>query len=229
MAITYFGANTFRDSITPVPGKTPWGIDTLIRKIDGPVSGLEDYIASLQQGFTYLFNGQTYYLQTWETNDDKAWPLVTLNYKGLFAGIPTPFAVNDIVQESGSISADYSTQNDGQGLLYGVDSDGNNLYCLGATHEWAARVPQTIWHYITFLQPNGPSYGSLGFAGSIVVTRNRIITSDGTVFGGLAPVPLAVSLALYASNQIISFRSSPIFGTPYFECEDVVIATYPSN
>lgn len=231
MGLIYTGTTAFNDACAPANGKSEWGMDTLTREMAGARPLLAAYIASLAQGATYSYNGVTYYLQTWEPDKHPVWATVILNYKGLSAGIPSPVVVNDIQQSSGQLSADFHTQNDGKGINYGVAADGTQLYAIGAICEFSYYAGITIYRYIASSSPSGSSHSSLGFTWSAPVIRSRITTSDGSVFGGNAPSGLvtALSIAAAAETVAIAFNSQPVFGTPYFECQDVVRKGYASS
>lgn len=228
MAIIYVGSSIFTDVENPAPSKNDWGIDIIHRRMRGPSTVLADYIATLSQGQTY----GGFYLQTWEPEDRPPYAYVVLIYKGLRSGIPAPASFNSIVQQTGSTSADFSSQNGGLGYQYGVESISGAivpLYALSAVREFAYYAPQTVWRYIYNGTPSGAVYGSMGFSASPSVIRSRITTDDGHSFGGNAPTGLVSALAASPFISIIAHASSPIYGTPYRECEDVVQYGYPSS
>lgn len=225
MSVTIIGDGSFRDIDTPAKSKNEWGIDVLTRRMQGAASLLTSFISGLAQAQTY----QSFYLQTWSDDRHPVKPTVTLVYKGLINGIPQPLKFNDIVPATGSTSANFADENGGAGYQYGIDSDGNPLYALSAVREFAYYCPQTLWRYIAQGQPNGPQYGSLGFIRSAELIKSRIVTSDGAVFGGNAPAGLVSALAVEPETVTIGFRSEPVVGTPYFECEDLVVSQFPSS
>jgi hypothetical protein len=225
MALQLIGDCNFGDIHTPVRSKDEWGVDVLTRRMQGASSLLAAFIATLTQGQTL----QGFYLQTWDDDKHPIKPVVTLTYKGLFSGIPAPIAVNDIVQQTGSVSANFSSENGGKGFQYGIDASGAPLYAVGATREFAYFAPQTVWRYIRNGQPTGPSYSNIGFIAHPSIIKSRIVTSDGAPFGGNAPAGLVSALGLSAGLMTVGFRSVPIIGTPYFECQDIVIYGYPGG
>ena len=249
MSLTLIGDCTFAESCPPAPGKNDWGVDTLVRKLTGAQSLRAAFEATLGQGQTYSYNSVTYYLQTWQWDDRVAISTVTLNYKGLRNGTPNPVVINEIVGASGSTSANFETKNNGLGVIYRtelvLDDQGNpkqddgqgapffigiggfkykNIYCLGAQMEFTYNAGQTVYRYIANGQPSSPTNSALGFSYTPRIKRVRVTTNDGATFGILMPLAIGSALEPAMVVRAVGFSSQPIFGTPYFECQDTVRA-----
>lgn len=227
----------FEDANTPVPGKSDWGMDAISRKLTGHISLLSDFIATLEQGQVYLWNGTPFYLQTWNPDESAPIASVTLNYVGLIRGTPPPEIRNEVAIAAGNTSASFAAENNGLGRLYAKDliwsfadtvpdnfsttyKGYRDRYAVSATMEFTYRTVTTTYRYVSVGQPAGPSYTGVQAAFSPTIERVRIITSDGQIFGsahiavfGLTPVQL---------EQVISFQSQPVFGSPFYLCQDVV-------
>jgi hypothetical protein len=223
MSLTLIGDCTFTESTPAAPAKNDWGVDILIRKFTGAQSLRAAFEATLEQGQTYVYNGITYYLQTWSWDDRVAVSTVTLNYKGLHDGVPPEVVINEIVGASGSTSADFTLGGTRpQGIVYGQDAAGKDLYAIGAQMEFTYLAGQTLYRYISNGQPDGPSHSTLGFTYTPIVKRARVSTSDGATFGLLSPLAIGPALEPAVITRAVGFGSQPIFGTPYFECQDTV-------
>lgn len=201
MAITYKGNVTFDDAMEPRAGKSDWGMDTLTRRMKGASTLLAAYLATLVQGDTYAYNSHTYYLQTWEPDDDSVFATVTLSYKGLNAGIPAASAVDETTIQTTSISTDSPEK---------------------ATRDIEFYSPQTTWRYINSGRPAFASYGSIANGRTASIIRSVITDKDGKRYPGNAPAGLVSALFVSASNRVTGPHCEPIYGTPYFECQDVV-------
>lgn len=220
MGLTYIGNADYDDIAVPVPGKSPWGIDTLTRNVAGRRDQLSDYVDSLSQGDAAPSPYDGFKLQTWDPNDrDPAWGKVTLQYKGLINDtIPDPVIENDIIEVAGTSSHYFSTPYDWGGVEDAVSAVMDYTYYAG----------QTVYRYITDGQNNLPTFVSLGFTFTFLVKRVRIVvTGDegGTViFGNTAPAGIASAVAPALVTSAIGYHTSPVFGTTLFECEDIVRA-----
>ena len=218
MAIIYTGDPSIDDVCLPLKGKNEWGVDTLTRKVKGARYLGAAYLAALAQGQIY----QGYYLQTWAPDEEEFWVEITLNYKGVLFGTPRPLVINSIVPSSGGKSADYSSENSGKGRAYRKDQQGKDVYATGAQIEFSYDCPQTVYRYISVGQPDGPRNSALGFGAFPRIINARVTVSDGTTYGLSVPFSIGPSLLPSAQTVTVGFTSTPIVGTPYFECEDVV-------
>lgn len=228
------GNAAFDDTCRPLKGKNEWGVDTLVRRVKGDRALAPAYIAALAQGNTFVLAGSTYYLQTWDADEDAVWATITLNYKGLLGEIPDPIVSNDIVRLSGTTSADYSTENGGRGRVYRkevtykpypqqnvIDAE-KDIYATGASMDFTYETGETIYRYISNGQPDEAANDTLGFTPVARIIRARATTSDGTSYGLSMPIEIGPSLLPAEVTNVVGFSTQPIIGTPYFECQDIV-------
>ncbi len=213
MAVTYVGDVAFEDAMEPRAGKSDWGMDTLTRKMKGASTLLTAFLGTLNQGDIYFYRGQNFYLQTWEADDDPVFSTVTLNHKGLRSGIPAPAAVDETTIQTTSIGADISS-------LSITNADGTTAKT--ATRDIEFYCPQTTWRYITNGRPTAPTYSTIANGRSPIVIRSTITLDNGTRYTGNAPIGLVTALTPALIVKVLGPHDQPIFGTPYFECEDVV-------
>lgn len=246
------GDTTFRDATIPAPSKSEFGMDTLTRHVEGFVGedgeNLQAFIESLNQGDTYDFGGVLFYLQTWSPDEGTPICTVTLNYKGLKpGGTPETDIQTEIAPASGSISANWSTENDELGRIYrnepitlfqfgppdplpGVGDPvildrviiKRDIYATGATMEFTYDAVQTTYRYVTEGRPNAPRYFQVDIPRVPVIKKSRITISDGTVYGTNAPGAVLVDLTPLVLNRVVGFSSHHVIGSPYYECEDTV-------
>lgn len=228
MALTCKGDDDFLDLYTPVPGKSEWGMDTLTRRMIGYIDGLESFINGLDQGDTFTYNGHVFYLQTWENDDHPYKPTVTLNYKGLVEGIPDPTSIDDMSIQSVNISADFDPPvTVGKETVRWIDASGTLQYLTSdvkassATREIEFYSPQTTWRYIRGSRPVFSTYNSVNGREPIVI-RSVTRLDNGRVYTGNVAVAVASALGRVASNKVVGPNATPVHGTPYFECQDVV-------
>lgn len=223
-AITYVGNGAFEDTFEPVAGKSEWGMDTLTRVMAGSQPNLVAFISALAQGQRYFWNGNNYYLQTWECDNNPVFPRVTMLYKGLFAGIPAPFVTGMTTEQTQSASTsdpveitfwDYATQT-------------SVTRKVSATRTTRSIVRRSNYKYITTVRPTAPTYTALDIPYSPQVITSNIITDAGTNYSTNAPAALATALFPSAYN-ITTTNVVPVFVGPtpqFFECEDEVQQYY---
>lgn len=242
MAQLLVGRCDFEDATYPAVGKSEWGMDTLTRKMKGHVYNLEAYMATIAQGDTIDFNGATFYLQSWQADDASPTATVTLNYKGLIAGGTPPVDIQrEVVLTKGQTTQSYSTENDGLGRVYrtiplwtfdytagsppplgGIDSviATRAVHAVSATMEFTYRTVEARYRYIAVGAPVAARFFLVGISYTLIIDDARIIMSDGAILGreyevilGLTPTP---------QQNVISFASKNVIGSPYWECEDRV-------
>lgn len=247
--LTALGSTEFRDASVPVPGKSEFGMDTLVRKMTGYVGGLVDFISSLNQGDTYLFGDIIFYLQSWQPDDSTPIATVTLNYKGLKpGGTPTPDVENERVFTTGGTSQRYADENLGLGRAYRKDlvwTVGDQTpepgdvygisaafyrtrYTTGANLQFTYRAVQSTYRYISVGKPNGPRFEVVDLPhdpdGNLiydpVLEEVRIALSDGTIYGR-QDIPF-FDLQPVGRERCISHNSKNVIGSPYWEATDVV-------
>lgn len=221
--LIYTGAVTGVHEVElPQIDKNEWGIDTLKRTLSGTAPNVITAQAALAQGATYSFGGITFYLQTWGQDNDPIFPRLILNYKGLRGGIPDPFPVTSQSEMMSSINAD--------GLS--VSYAGKTI--VSATQEVKYVAGQTTWRYIASSIPTAPIYGTVELS-TFVILDSRITIAledvDGNqstqVLVGAAPAGVTSALTRTPTEYVIGPNFSPIFGTPYYECEDQVQLRLP--
>lgn len=194
---------------TPIASKSDWGIDTLTAEYQGAMPGLVAYVAGLAQGQTYTYNSNNFYLQSWSDDKDTVYPTVSLNYKGLFSGIPTELVSVSEITQSGTISTTTPEE---------------------ATRTFTYRTFQTVTRYITTTAPTSATYTTPAVDVDPVIFKSEIRTASGALFLGSVPAALLTALTPSGTdNQTTMSYSQPIAGVNLFECEDVCTALLPSN
>lgn len=215
---TYVGNGAFEDMYEPVSGKSEWGMDTLTRVMAGKQTSLVSFVNGLNQGDTYSYHGNTYYLQSWEPDNDPVFPKIRMEYKGLFDGIPDPFVSGRTVEQSCSQTTadpvtitywDAATQSSVTGDVMGT-----------RTSRYITR--ESTYRYITSSRPSSPTYTALDVAMAIIYLQSEITTDVGANFASNAPAALATALFPSAYLEYTT-DTNPVFGTPFFENTDCVI------
>lgn len=222
--ITYVGNGAFQDLFEPVAGKSEWGMDTLTRVMSGSQPLLLAFMASLAQGQRYFYNGNNYYLQAWECDNNQVFPKVTMLHKGLNDGIPAPFVTGGTTEQTQSATTssaisityfDFATQ-------ASVTKD------VMGTRTTRSLTRRSNYKYITTTRPTAPTYTTLDIPYDPVVISSIITTDAGVSFASNAPAALATALFPSAYN-ITTTSVVPVFvgSTPrFFECEDEVQQYY---
>ena len=207
--VTYTGDATFDDVHEPVSGKIEWGMDTLTRTMSGKQPLVATFVAGLSQGAAYSFGSNTYYLQTWESDNNPVYPRITLHYKGLVGGIPTPKASGQQITQSVSVTCS-SPQAASRDITY------------------VTRQSTTL--YIASGRPTGSTYMlDITFTATNIYTLSSVIrTEDGAIYHGSAPAALVVALTPDTATQSF-MQCTPVVGTPYFECSDTATFLYLSS
>ena len=198
----------FADITTPTAVKSPWGIDSLTRKVQGAQPEEVAYINALAQGDITNFNGQQWYLQSWDSDHDPIYPTITLNYLGLNDGIPAPFTSGTTVVQTGTISCTTPSK---------------------ASRTFSYYTRQSTYRYIKASRPTTPTYTTLDIAYTPTIFKSEIRNEDGTVYLGSAPAGLVTALTPVGVVLTTTMTATPIFGTPYFDCQDNVVSLLPSN
>ena len=194
---------------TPIASKSDWGIDTLTAEYQGAMPGLVAYVAGLAQGQTYTYNGQTWYLQTWSDDKDTTYPTVTLTYKGLFSGIPSPLVTGQTIVQSGTISCTSPSV---------------------ASRTFSYYTRQTTTRYISFSRPVLPTYTTPDIPYTPFIYKSEIREENGTIYPGSAPAPLVVALTPGAPTPQTTMNCNEIIaGVALFECEEICTVLLPSN
>ena len=226
MSVQYHGDVTFQDMFLPVPYKTEWGMDGLLRVQKGAQSLLTAFVAGLSQGATYTFNSGTYYLQSFEPNDDPVFPEVTMHYKGLHGGIPPPKSSGATIEQNITVAASASDDDTDAGSALGT-INGVDVQTAERQIRYFTRRAETL--YITTSRPTSASYGIDADVDIYVdssVIRATDINGKNYVFSG-TNAPAAIVTALTPATTVQSFmQCNPVVGSPYFECRDVATKLY---
>jgi hypothetical protein len=194
---------------TPIASKSEWGIDTLTVEMWGAQPGLVAYVAALAQGQTYTYNSQTWYLQSWSDDKDTVYPTVTLVYKGLFGGIPTPFVNGQSIVQTGTISCTWPDE---------------------ASRTFSYYTRQTTTRYIATSRPVLPTYTTPDIPFTPVIYKSEIRNANGSLYLGNAPAALVTALTPGAASPSTTMTCNEVVaGSPLFECEDVCTILIPSN
>lgn len=215
--ITYTGDPSFDDAHYPVPGKSEWGMDTLTRTMSGASGSLEAFVASLGQGTSYTFNHNTYYLQTWDDDKGRAFASVTLNYKGLTGGIPPPKASGGTIEQTLQLTSS---------AISGYKSASREI-------RYLTRQSSTL--YIATAAPVAGTYGidvDFNPYTHIISSVIRATDNSGNDYewaGADAPTALVTALTPVGYLDIIVPHSSPVVGSPFFECEDCCTRLIPGG
>lgn len=235
--LTGLGRHGFEDAFVAVPGKSEFGMDTLVRKMQGWVGengeNLEAFLATLHQADTHVAAGITFYLQSWLPDDVTPIASVMLNYKGLRdGGTPIPDVQTDIVSAVGRITKSYLDENDGLGItlrntkVYAlVNPEAETfflrpVYTVSASSEFEYKAVETRYRYIKEGQPSEPEHTTVQSSFVPTVEKIRIQTSDGMTYG--RERILSLDMVPVAYERVVSWSCKNVIGSPYFECEEVI-------
>ena len=201
----------FEDKTLPVANKSDWGIDTLTRQLTGAQPGLITYINALSVGDTTSYNGQTFYLQSWSDDKDQTYPTVTLNYKGLFAGLPDPIisftTLNQIITKVSTTTYGEITQ----------------------IYSYTTRTITT--RYISETPPSTPTYTNVSPKFTPTIYKREYRTSDGNIFSpGLFEMIVLKTLVLKDPIKTESTTTTScdqiVAGIDLYECQDVTTVLF---
>jgi len=201
MSVIYKGTTTFVDQCVPFVSKNEFGMDTLTRIMKGASSGVNAYLGTLRQGISY----QGFYLQSWNSDQGTSYTTVILNYKGLSNGIPNPRVSEGTSMQTVTISGDSPSE---------------------ASRDIQFYADESTYRYITNTRPAGPSYSNTSTGRNPTIFSSVINAADGTIYKGSAPVALVTALTPATISMVTGHRAEPVYGTPWFECEDTVIRTF---
>lgn len=244
MSLGTLGDVTFRDKHPAVPGKSEFGMDTLVRHVEGFVGedgeNLQAFIESLNQGDTYEFGNVPFYLQTWTPDDETPVCTVTLNYKGLTpGGTPETDKQREFVTAKGVVSKSFSELNLGKGIpyttravyrsFYEMPTGGQDdlvvghqsVYTVSARMEFTYIAPQVTFRYISEGEPVAARHDSVGFDYTLIIDDGAVIvTGDGAILG--RDFAQFFGLSPVPVNRVISFSAKNVIGSPFWECQDVL-------
>lgn len=242
MSLTGLGRTGFEDRHIPAPGKSEFGMDTLIRELQGFVGEngelLKAFLATLGQGDTYTIGENIFYLQSWQPNNATPIGSVTLNYKGLRdGGTPIPDVQTDIVSASGRITRSYLDENGGFGRIFRNRAGGSinttvsgavvsqlvlssPVYTVSATCEFLYHAVESRYRYISEGQPDEPENTEVQSSYVPEIEEARISTSDGMVYPRSNLV--AFDMEVEPRTRVVSWSAKNVLGSPYFEVEEIV-------
>jgi hypothetical protein len=196
----------FEDKTLPVASKSEWGIDTLTRQLTGAQPGLIAYINALNVGDTTTYNGQTFYLQSWSDDKDQTYPTISLNYKGLFAGIPDPIisftTLNQIITKVTTTTYGDITQ----------------------IYSYTTRTITT--RYISTTAPSVPTYTNVSTKFTPTIYKREYRTAAGDIFSpGVFEMIVLKTLVFKDPIKTESTTTTScdqiVAGVDLYECQDV--------
>lgn len=215
--VTYVGDISFADAHEPVPSKSEWGMDQINRTMRGGQPNLVAFMEGLGQGASYTFNGNIYYLQTWECDNHPVFPSVSMMYKGLTGGIPPPKASGSTVEQSLTLTSS---------MVSGYKSAQRDIRFL-------TRQSSTL--YIATSAPLTATYGlDVNFNPyahfiSSVIRATDTSGNDYVYSGADAPAALVTALTPVGYLDIAVPQCTPVVGSPYFECTDTCTRLLPGG
>lgn len=205
---TYIGRTAFSENSNPQISEVQWGLDSLTRTFIGATPLLDAFIAGLNKGSSYSYNGDTYYLIDWSPNGDPLWPVVTLNYLGQSNGTPPPVGDDDWSVQSITVGATVPTD----------DPDADPGTTMEATRDIEYIAFQTTWRYIREVRPSGAEVGHPSSAFNPIILRSKITTSTGNTYSGAnAPAGLVSALTPAIVDITLALNATEIYATPFFE------------
>jgi len=201
----------FEDKVLPVASKSDWGIDTLTRQLSGAQPGLIDYINALSVGDTTSYNGQTFYLQSWSDDKDQTYPTVTLNYKGLFDGLPDPIisftTLNQIITKVSTTTFGDITQ----------------------IYSYTTRTITT--RYILETSPLTPTYTNVLPKFKPTIYKREYRTADGSIFSPTLNEMVVLKVLVFkdpivTENTTTTSCDQIVAGIDLYECQDVTTVLF---
>jgi len=214
MSITYIGSSgdkaVMHDQFQPMPEQNEFGVEVLTREVRGTVATCQSFVKSLTHGLPYAFAGVNFFLQGWQAIADPVFPGVRLTYKGFKSGAPKDKSRTESVAMSANKGAT-------------VTSGGEELTC---TKDAQYIGHQTTYDYFVTSKPDGARYSAVDSSLNVVYLNSRINVTDSTgkttTYVGNAPSDVATALSLTETDTTTGFTFERIYGTPYFQCQDVV-------
>lgn len=210
---TYIGRTAFAENSQPQLTEAQWGLDNLTRTYIGAAPLLSAFLASLNKGGSYTYNGDLYYLIDWSPNGDPLWPTVSLNYLGLSNGNPPPVGDDDWAPQSITITATVPSDD--------PNADPGTTMTVERTIDYIAF--QTTWKYITLTRPATVQIGTTSQIFYPIILRSRITTSTGNTYAGQnAPADLVAATTPGLGATLISLTVEEIYATPFFQCTETI-------
>lgn len=221
--ITYQGRIEFAENSRPALSKSEYGIDILRRTFIGASPLRAKFDAGLSQGLLFSYNGARYFLQSWEWDDNKQWPTVTLFYKGVASGkMPNPQKTNASIIQNVSISAEVT-------WTPPIDPEPEEPITETVTRDINYRAFQTNWRLVADSEPLGnPLVGvtSRAVQPQIISSRITTETSGLTYNGNNAPAALVAATTITPGYFMLDQNAFEVFGSPLWEVDEVVALMY---
>lgn len=219
ITVTYLGRTAFGENSLPFLSEAPEGrgLDTLTRTSIGAAPLLAAFLESVEKGISFEYNGELFYLTSYQPNGDKLWPEVTFNYLGLSDGPAAPIGDDDFSVQSVTITAQVPTDEEGaeEGTMMDVER----------TIDYLAF--QTTWSYVRAARPTGPEVGYTSRDLGPWIKGSRITTSTGKTYAGAnAPAAIVTATTPGIANMLLSLRSTEHHYTPFFDVDEVIARMY---
>lgn len=216
--VTYKGFLEFEQCSAHLPTKNEFGVDDMVLYYTGAMPKLPAFLAGLKQGRRFDHNGRAWYLQTWTVSDDKLWPIVSLNCKGLAEGVlPVARHETALILQNITVNATISEN-------AGSPDDPIDVQL---TRDINYRCMQTTWYYVTVGEPNAAKFGTISKPFNPGILSSTITATDdfrGTrnFNGGNADAAYVTATFPATVDILLDLTSSQIYGTPYFEVAETV-------
>lgn len=208
--VTYLGKTIFDVCDRPKDYKSEYGIDQLVRRFIGATALLADFLRTLKQGQRFVHNGSQWYLTSWEPDDGKNWSIVNLNYRGFCEGrAPAPRYDNAAITQNITVNATVGGE--------------------AVTREILYICRQTHWQFVLDRSPTGATIGVTKNPFEPIIISSVITKGDQVYQGALAPAPLVAATTPAVIDFVLDPTASQVFGTPFFECEEVVARMFIST
>lgn len=196
----YVGSTSFELCCEPQPSKSEYGIDIVTAQYRGAATMLRSFLQTLNQG--RMIEGYPgVALQTYTVDTNPVYPTVSVTFKGLLNGLQQPIGYDETVFQSLTIFTETPER---------------------ASREIQYEALATRWLYV---ERNRPVTGKITQTSKPLdptIRQNVIKTEAGATYFGAAPAPLVVALTPPIGYRRLSFNATPVPGTQYFECEEVI-------
>lgn len=219
--VNFLGRFEFSQCSAHRPTKNAYGLDVMQIDFRGAVFNLAKFLATLSQGKRYDHEGRVWYLQTWEVDDNNLWPTVSLNCIGFATGkTPEPKPDNSFVNQTVTIT----------GQVTEIDPLTSDPVIVSLTRTMSFRCMQTSWSYINEGQIKGPRIGRTEFVWNPLVLSS-VITANSTLgnftySGANAPATYVTATFPAIVDFILDLSQSKVFGTPFYEVNEVIVRTF---
>ena len=201
--ISYIGNFKYQEVRDPRYSKSPFGLDTVVRKFAGARPLFEAFRKTLKV-FDFTFRGLN--LTEWESDDDPCFPCVSLTYKGWMDNIePKALRQPDLGIQHASASCTSPMQ---------------------ATRDIQYYSPTIRYRYTSNKEQLTPRFSGGGDSFQITDISSFIQTNDGTRYVGSAPAGLVTALTLVPGWKMTGLSSEPEPNTPFYNNEETWALEY---